>query len=135
MALSSKRAMAAAAIPTGHPGPGPPGVLYVVLAHGDTVDQFIGDTVLAVFGSPVVGHIGCPKHMGVTVIGETVNRAARLESFTRQPGLAVRFDRATPEWVAACTAAADSAEGDGGRGGSAQGAWGAARVDGSGCLD
>jgi adenylate cyclase len=121
----------------------------VILAHGGTVDKFIGDAVMAVFGSPVgrgvreearaavtcalemgaalerlnatwqgegvhplangigiasgpavVGQIGSPKRMEFTVIGDTVNRAARLESLTRQLGVAVLFDRQTAERVA-----------------------------------
>jgi adenylate cyclase len=120
----------------------------VILAHGGTVDKFIGDAVMAVFGSPVgrgvreearaavvcalemglalehlnaiwqgeggpslangigiasgpavVGQIGSPKRMEFTVIGDTVNRAARLESLTRQVGAAVLFDRQTAERV------------------------------------
>ena len=120
----------------------------VILAHGGTVDKFIGDAVMAVFGSPVgrgareearaavacalemgaalerlngtwnregtqvlangigiasgpavVGQIGSPKRMEFTVIGDTVNRAARLESLTRQVGAAVLFDKATAERV------------------------------------
>jgi len=122
----------------------------VILAHGGTVDKFIGDAVMAVFGSPVgrgvrvearaavacalamgsalerlnatwkgeggtalangigiasgpavVGQIGSPKRMEFTVIGDTVNRAARLESLTRQLGGAVLFDRATADRLTA----------------------------------
>jgi adenylate cyclase len=118
----------------------------VVMAHGGTVDKFIGDAVMAVFGSPVargvreearaavdcavamgqalealntrwrqegvqplengigiasgpavVGQIGSPKRMEFTVIGDTVNRAARLESLTRSVGVSVLFDQATAE--------------------------------------
>ncbi|MFN9623232.1 MAG: CHASE2 domain-containing protein [Cyanobacteriota bacterium] len=121
----------------------------VILAHGGTVDKFIGDAVMAVFGSPVgrgvreearaavacalamgsalaslnatwqregggplangigiasgpavVGQIGSPKRMEFTVIGDTVNRAARLESLTRELGLSVLFDRQTAERLA-----------------------------------
>lgn len=121
----------------------------VILAHGGTVDKFIGDAVMAVFGSPVgrgvreearaavacalemgsalaslnatwqeeggrplangigiasgpavVGQIGSPKRMEFTVIGDTVNRAARLEGLTRQLGAAVLFDRQTAERLA-----------------------------------
>lgn len=131
----------------------------VILAHGGTVDKFIGDAVMAVFGSPVgrgvrlearaavacalamgaalerlngawsregehslsngigiasgpavVGQIGSPKRMEFTVIGDTVNRAARLESLTRQLGVAVLFDRTTAERLAATTAAGDATE-------------------------
>ncbi len=118
----------------------------VIMAHGGTVDKFIGDAVMAVFGSPVgrgvgeearaavtcakamgaaltnlnvtweregiqtlengigvasgpaiVGQIGSPKRMEFTVIGDTVNRAARLESLTRTVGASVLFDRATAD--------------------------------------
>jgi len=118
----------------------------VILAYGGTVDKFIGDAVMAVFGSPVgrgvreearaavacalamgealerfnamggieggpvlangigiasgpavVGQIGSPKRMEFTVIGDTVNRAARLESLTRQLGAPVLFDQTTAE--------------------------------------
>lgn len=118
----------------------------VIMAHGGTVDKFIGDAVMAVFGSPVgrgvgeearaavacalamaqalkglnvgwgreglpsldngigiasgpavVGQIGSPRRMEFTVIGDTVNRAARLESLTRQVGAAMLFDRATAD--------------------------------------
>lgn len=118
----------------------------VILAHGGTVDKFIGDAVMAVFGSPVgrgaeeearaavccalametalaslnkgwqqlgipslengtgiasgpavVGQIGSPRRMEFTVIGDTVNRAARLESLTRSLGASVLLDRATAE--------------------------------------
>jgi adenylate cyclase len=118
----------------------------VIMDHGGTVDKFIGDAVMAVFGSPVgrgvgeearaavscalamgralsslnvrwreegiealangigvasgpavVGQIGSPKRMEFTVIGDTVNRAARLESLTRSVGASVLFDRATAD--------------------------------------
>jgi adenylate cyclase len=116
----------------------------VIMAHGGTVDKFIGDAVMAVFGSPVgrgegeearaavacagamgealaglnaewqkagieclangigiasgpavVGQIGSPKRMEFTVIGDTVNRAARLESLTRSLGATLLFDGTT----------------------------------------
>jgi adenylate cyclase len=118
----------------------------VILAHGGTVDKFIGDAVMAVFGSPVgrgvgeearsavacalamaraledlnqqwqkegirslangigiasgpavVGQIGSPKRMEFTVIGDTVNRAARLESLTRNLEATVLLDRTTAD--------------------------------------
>ena len=119
-------------------------MVEVVTAHGGTIDKFIGDAVMAVFGSPVsrgvvveagaavrcaiamrqalaglnadwsrrgiarldngvglasgmvmVGQIGSPRRMEFTVIGDTVNLAARLESVTRQVQEAVLFDAAT----------------------------------------
>ena len=125
-------------------------MVEVVMAHGGTVDKFIGDAVMAVFGSPVsrgvaeeasqavrcalamrealaglneywarrgiatidngiglasglvmVGQIGSPRRMEFTVIGDTVNLAARLESATRQVEAAVVCDRQTAELVAA----------------------------------
>jgi adenylate cyclase len=119
-------------------------MVEVIAAHGGTVDKFIGDAVLAVFGSPVgrgleleaaaalrcalalrkalddlnrqwrqegvvelnsgiglasgevmVGQIGSPRRLEFTVIGETVNLAARLESLTRSLGVSVLCDTRT----------------------------------------
>ena len=119
-------------------------MVEVIAAHGGTVDKFIGDAVLAVFGSPVgrgleveaaaalrcalamrealaklnqqwrqegvaelrsgiglasgqvmVGQIGSPRRLEFTVIGDTVNLAARLESLTRTLGAAVLCDGRT----------------------------------------
>ena len=124
-------------------------MVEVVAAHGGTIDKFIGDAVMAVFGSPVsrgvaaeagqavrcaiamrvaladlnadwarcgiatldngvglasgqvvVGQIGSPRRMEFTVIGDTVNLAARLESVTRQVQEAVLFDAATAALLA-----------------------------------
>lgn len=124
-------------------------MVEVIMDHGGTVDKFIGDAVMAVFGSPmgrgvqveaqaavacaeamgeallrlnaqwqqqgiralengigiasgpaVVGQIGSPKRMEFTVIGDTVNRAARLESLTRSLGASVLFDRPTADRLA-----------------------------------
>jgi adenylate cyclase len=136
----------------------------VIMAHGGTVDKFIGDAVMAVFGSPVgrgvgeearsavacalamgqaletlntawrqegiqslangigiasgpavVGQIGSPKRMEFTVIGDTVNRAARLESLTRQVGAPVLFDQATAERLRQPGGGAASPLGEGAR--------------------
>jgi len=125
-------------------------MVEVITAHGGTIDKFIGDCVVAVFGSPlsrgvaeeaiaaarcglamgealqrlndrwqadgeqplangvglasgtvVAGQIGSPRRMEFTVIGETVNLAARLESLSRQlPDAALLCDQATAELVA-----------------------------------
>lgn len=125
-------------------------MVEVITLHGGTIDKFIGDCVVAVFGSPVsrgvrqeavaavrcaaamgvalrqlnadwqaageeplangvglasgvvvAGQIGSPRRMEFTVIGDTVNLAARLESLTRQvPDAEVLFDQATADLVA-----------------------------------
>ncbi|MFO0017501.1 MAG: CHASE2 domain-containing protein [Synechococcaceae cyanobacterium] len=124
-------------------------MVEVIAAHGGTVDKFIGDAVLAVFGSPVgrgleleaaaalrcalamrsaldelnrqwrqegvaelssgiglasgevmVGQIGSPRRLEFTVIGETVNLAARLESLTRSLDASVLCDARTAALVA-----------------------------------
>ena len=119
-------------------------MVEVVGQHGGTIDKFIGDAVMAVFGSPlsrgareearqavrcglamraalaalnadwrrrglaeldngvglasgpvVAGQIGSPKRLEFTVIGDTVNLAARLEAMTRQVEATLVFDTAT----------------------------------------
>jgi adenylate cyclase len=119
-------------------------MVEVVGQHGGTIDKFIGDAVMAVFGSPlsrgareearqavrcglamrsalaalnadwrrrglaeldngvglasgpvVAGQIGSPKRLEFTVIGDTVNLAARLEAMTRQVEEPLVFDTAT----------------------------------------
>jgi len=121
----------------------------VVGQHGGTIDKFIGDAVMAVFGSPVsrgareearqavrcglamrvalaalnahwrqrglaeldngvglasgpvlAGQIGSPQRLEFTVIGDTVNLAARLEAMTRQVEAPLVFDTATAELLA-----------------------------------
>lgn len=104
-------------------------MIDVIARHGGTIDNFIGDAILVVFGVPlskdddaqravscaldmqlamgrvnretrrqglpevsmgigintgevVVGNIGSQKHMKFSVIGDAVNLAARIESFT-----------------------------------------------------
>jgi len=101
----------------------------IIIKYGGTIDSFIGDAILVVFGAPrdgsenaasalacavemqlgldelndefedegipalamgigvntgdvVAGNIGSPKRMSYSVIGETVNLAARIESMT-----------------------------------------------------
>ena len=121
----------------------------VVGQHGGTIDKFIGDAVMAVFGSPLsrgareearqavrcglamraalaalnadwrqrglaeldngvglasgpvlAGQIGSPKRLEFTVIGDTVNLAARLEAMTRQVEAPLVFDAATAALLA-----------------------------------
>ncbi|MEB3183507.1 MAG: adenylate/guanylate cyclase domain-containing protein [Cyanobacteriota bacterium] len=120
-----------------------------VIRHGGTIDKFIGDAVMAVFGSPVsrgqaeeacqalrcalamrralaalnarwrqqglteldngvglasgpvmAGQIGSPRRMEFTVIGDTVNLAARLEASTRHQPAAVVCDASTAQLAA-----------------------------------
>ncbi|MGM0607579.1 MAG: adenylate/guanylate cyclase domain-containing protein [Candidatus Muiribacteriota bacterium] len=103
----------------------------VIMEHNGTLDKFIGDEIMAVWGAPVpqenhvelavrcgfsmlnklkemtskwekegvepfnigigintgemiVGNMGSPKRMDYTVIGDSVNTGARIESLTRQ---------------------------------------------------
>ncbi|WP_020651792.1 adenylate/guanylate cyclase domain-containing protein [Massilia niastensis] len=105
----------------------------VVHKHGGTVDKFIGDGLMAVFGAPnvlpssekaaleaahemlvelaalngewrdehgapleigigvhsgkaIAGHIGSPERHAFTVVGDTVNVAARLEALSKEVG-------------------------------------------------
>jgi adenylate cyclase len=122
-----------------------------VSGHGGTIDKFIGDAVLAVFGVPrptpdaaaravaaarairdglaelsgrlggeglppvgfgigvhsgtvVAGTIGSPERMEYTVIGDTVNVAARIEGMTRTLDRTILLSEAT---VRAANAAND----------------------------
>ncbi|MFM7314375.1 MAG: adenylate/guanylate cyclase domain-containing protein [Cyanobium sp.] len=135
-------------------------MVEVITAHGGTIDKFIGDAVMAVFGSPVgrgpteeaqaavrcalamverlqelnqswsqqqplegeeplpseplangvglasgpvvAGQIGSPQRLEFTVIGDTVNLAARLESVTRQVEVPICLDQATAGLIAGC---------------------------------
>jgi adenylate cyclase len=123
-------------------------MVEVISDHGGTVDKFIGDCVMAVFGSPLsrgqqteavaavrcgqamarrlaelnatwalegldplacgvglasgevaVGQIGSPQRLDFTVIGDTVNLAARLESLTRVVAVPLLLDNATAQLV------------------------------------
>ena len=119
----------------------------IVLAHGGTVDKFIGDCVMAFWNAPlaqddhhdravatgialqkhvpainariaaeigsayqgdgialgvgmasgtvVVGNFGSRTRLSYSVVGDTVNLAARLEPFSKQSGLALTFAHAT----------------------------------------
>jgi len=124
-------------------------MVEVISANGGTVDKFIGDCVMAVFGSPLsrgqqaeaiaavrcaiamaerlaqlnqswarqgleplasgiglatgevaVGQIGSPQRLDFTVIGDTVNLAARLESLTRVVETPLLVDATTAALVA-----------------------------------
>ena len=123
-------------------------MVEVINRHGGTVDKFIGDAVMAVFGSPVgrgealeaqaalqcahemlaelkmlnlnwkdqgfeelasgiglasgeviVGQIGSPQRLEFTVIGDTVNRASRIESLTRLLPASLLLDASTADLV------------------------------------
>ena len=116
----------------------------VIFTHSGTLDKYIGDAIMALFGAPfpapgdaanaisvanemitalrefnerriragkvtirigigvstgelVAGNIGSPKRMDYTVIGDTVNLAARLESATKYYGIEVLFSEFTAE--------------------------------------
>jgi adenylate cyclase len=123
-------------------------MVEVINRHGGTVDKFIGDAVMAVFGSPVgrgkaleaqaalacaqemltalqqlnlvwqeqgleplasgvglasgevmVGQIGSPQRLEFTVIGDTVNRASRVEGLTRALPAPLLLDAGTAALV------------------------------------
>jgi len=125
----------------------------IVLAHGGTVDKFIGDCVMAFWNAPmpqqdhhdravaagialqnhvpainariaaeigdawqgdgiaigvgmasgkvVVGNFGSRARLSYSVVGDTVNLAARLEPFSKQSGLSLTFAAATAEGATA----------------------------------
>lgn len=115
-----------------------------VHAHGGTIDKFLGDGMLAVFGAPepladhatcaldavhdmlravddagrvklgigvhsgpvVAGCIGDGARLEFTVIGDTVNTASRLESLTKEKGVAVLVSGETARRLRAAAAAA-----------------------------
>ena len=133
-------------------------MVAVISAHGGTIDKFIGDAVMAVFGSPlgrgprqeaeaavrcalamgerlaqlneewakegeeeeeplasgvglasgpvVAGQIGSPQRLEFTVIGDTVNRASRMEGLTRALVAPLCLDGATAQLLEGCGAIA-----------------------------
>ena len=117
-------------------------MIEVIFKHNGILDKFIGDAIMAVFGTPfpapedtdnaiivanhmievlrllnarrraagsvpisigiglstgdlISGNIGSPKRMDYTVIGDTVNLAARLESATKYYGVSVLASEST----------------------------------------
>ncbi len=124
----------------------------VIFKHGGTIDKFLGDGILAVFGAPlaqsdharagllaamemqqrlaelntrlgsgdlgplrmgiglhsglvVAGNIGSTERMEYTVIGDTVNLAARIESLTKEYQQAILFSESLCAALPAGTAA------------------------------
>ena len=119
-------------------------MVNIVFAHKGTVDKFVGDMVMALFGAPlddpdhaqhavdaalemirelnrlnkrwsaegrpsldigvgistgpmIAGNIGSDTIMSYTVIGDTVNLGARLESLNKQYGTRIIISEATRE--------------------------------------
>jgi adenylate cyclase len=58
-------------------------VLPVVRAHGGNIDKFMGDGIGVAHGPLVFGIIGVERRLEYTVIGETVNLAAKLEKHNK----------------------------------------------------
>ncbi|MFM9844584.1 MAG: adenylate/guanylate cyclase domain-containing protein [Dongiaceae bacterium] len=112
----------------------------VIFRNGGTIDKYLGDGIMAVFGTPsarpddarralacaaemlgevakwsakraardlppvaigvglhygpvVVGNVGDTRHLEFTVVGDSVNIAARLERLTREASVSVAFSR------------------------------------------
>jgi adenylate cyclase len=87
----------------------------IVFAHKGTLDKFVGDMVMALFGAPlddpdhadhavgigintgpmIAGNIGSDAIMSYTVIGDAVNLGSRLESLNKQYGTRIIISDAT----------------------------------------
>jgi adenylate cyclase len=94
----------------------------IIHDHGGMIDKYIGDAVMAVFGAPLpredhasraagrpsfrigialntgealAGYIGAPDRLDYTVIGDTVNLAARREELNKTYGTSVIMSEET----------------------------------------
>ena len=87
-------------------------MVEVVKKYGGTVDKFIGDAIMVLFGAPIsyndnekrgigihsgdviLGQIGSTDKTSYTVIGDTVNLASRLEGLTKLYGTKIIISQA-----------------------------------------